>query len=1082
MSEIRVKLNEHLNDVNEFAKNDPLCNLDAIETLDFSSFMERIDQTLSLFKKSQKIEKETGINPLCKSIGVIHLKISNEITYRTPIFLQEIHLKKSEVSFEIEEIGNFFLNPYLIFSLQIKNQEIQSFEDFRKIIPTNFEIEEDLIFLGNFHPYRFEIFRDLSEIIKVNRISPDLGKLLMIEHPELELQFSAENVSIQAMDFDQKNTLNLLKLQSLLVQGPPGTGKSQLICNAICQALSNNFSVLISSEKKASLDAVFGRLKSNGLDKFCLVNYAKNEHKSIISDLKKTWDYLNKNRTAKQLKFEDNFLFKSLLEELILSPKIEFLSLNEFVSSIGETNFSFVDNKVTFDEFQSIENKINLLSADNFSSMVKLNFNEDWDGSKILNRISDCFELIKKLENYHPIKSKKDFDQLIRNLGIIERFTSGIFNQYGKLIITKAKVVKRIYLEHLKLEKNELKWRNKLDHWKKIPTIQELELLRKYAAEKSIQMRIRFKFMWKKWVRTTDLDPIKICDETLAFLKFQQEKEKHNLVLKELGIDSVNDLKLIYDLSLKTLSEDWEWFTKLDTNLIKDYKNIHLTLSTLKSNLERFFNFNETDDISEYFNSIVTNREKILSEILIIESFPKSARDLLQKCNSISEFKQNVYLANWKKNFKHVMPPSSKQQKEWINSALNYEKNKKQNFKFHSNNILEKIKSEFEGYHSLIDTPNRKLSIEDQKLKNELKKGKNILVKEFGKSKQFRGLRELYESDARKWVMLLKPILMMHPNRIATYFPPEPGLFDLGIIDEASQMPFKNSIGTLQRVKRILIAGDENQMSPSSFFKSNTNDHSAFHQAKYHFTNASLNHHYRSESEELISFSNRYFYENNLRFIERARESKEQVLFHHLVTKGEYHDGINEKEAIDVSNFITKILSQEKLDLSFGIVAFSEAQLHCIQKKLSPSALNIIEDLIEKDQFFLKSLDQVQGDECDVLIISFGYAKNKEGKFEMRFGPINQNDGDKRLNVLFSRAKKEIHFFSSVQYKDFPISKNEGVNLLKNWFSMLEESQNFMQKKYEINVFDILEKARDVDDFTHLISIYHERGWKILTT
>jgi superfamily I DNA and/or RNA helicase len=322
----------------------------------------------------------------------------------------------------------------------------------------------------------------------------------------------------------------------------------------------------------------------------------------------------------------------------------------------------------------------------------------------------------------------------------------------------------------------------------------------------------------------------------------------------------------------------------------------------------------------------------------------------------------------------------------------------------------------------------------------------------------------------------------MHPLRIATYFPPEANLFDLGIIDEASQMPFRNSIGTLQRVKRILIAGDENQMDPSFFFSTNDDDHSVFHQAKYHLKNIELAHHYRSESEELISFSNRYFYDNKLRFIEKANSSYKQSVFHHFIQNGIYYDGVNENEAQEAVHYLVSQIESTSNDNSIGLVAFSESQLKTIIQKIPLKYRNKIDELEEVNRLFFKTLDQVQGDECDVLIISFGYGRNSEGNFEMRFGPINQTGGEKRLNVLFSRAKKEIHFFSSVKYSDFPQTKNDAVNLLKKWFAMLEDNSAKISKKYEIHILDILEKAKDVDDFTHLISMYNNRGWKMLTT
>jgi superfamily I DNA and/or RNA helicase len=271
-------------------------------------------------------------------------------------------------------------------------------------------------------------------------------------------------------------------------------------------------------------------------------------------------------------------------------------------------------------------------------------------------------------------------------------------------------------------------------------------------------------------------------------------------------------------------------------------------------------------------------------------------------------------------------------------------------------------------------------------------------------------------------------------------------------------------------------------MDPSYFFSSNDNEHSVFHQAKYHLKNVELTHHYRSESEDLLSFSNRHFYEKKLRFIEYANSVETQSITHHFVENGNYKDGINENEAQMVSDFIVKLLENSRNGLNAGIVAFSDTQLKAIIQKIPAQFSSIIEDLEASNRIFFKTLDQVQGDECDRLIISFGYGKNIAGNFEMRFGPINQLGGEKRLNVLFSRAKKEIHFFSSVNYEDFPQSKNNSVHLLKQWFQIMEETKTKKPKSYKIHVLDILEQAIDAEDFTHLISIYNERGWRILTS
>jgi hypothetical protein len=370
------------------------------------------------------------------------------------------------------------------------------------------------------------------------------------------------------------------------------------------------------------------------------------------------------------------------------------------------------------------------------------------------------------------------------------------------------------------------------------------------------------------------------------------------------------------------------------------------------------------------------------------------------------------------------------------------------------------------------------LSAEKKIFRNQLKKGKTILVKEFSKKKNFMSLRGLYESDARHWLILLKPILMMHPQRISTYFPPEPGLFDIAIIDEASQMPFSHSIGTLQRAKRLLIAGDDQQMEPSSFFKiQSENDCSVFHQAKYHFENVSLTHHYRSEHKQLIEFSNQNFYFNKLRCISNAKITSKNCLQHHYIPNGIYNEGVNTIEAKEIANYYSQLPT---LDDKIGIVAFSEQQLTCIKNELISSGSVSLSDIEEGNQLVLKTLDQVQGDEFDTLIVSFGYGKNKFGEFDMRFGPINHTGGSKRLNVLFTRAKKEIHFFSSVKRKDFPTTKNESVVLLIKWFDFLENQHRENPQIHEIEVFSILQQAKNAFDFTHLVSLYEQRVWKII--
>lgn len=1064
--------------------NDILCKIDSTNTTFFSENFEKESAFSPIFKKAKKIERETGINPLCKSWGSISVIDSNGNFSKAPILLKELKIRSEADSFIVTEDGDYFLNPYLFYLLKIdQNVKIQTLDEFKKLdFPDNLEIDESICLIGNFHPYRLEIYRDLSEITNVNKASIDLTKILMMENDELQTVLDWKVKPILQLDHQQKIALETLKSNSIVLHGPPGTGKSQLIVNAIGSALNSNLSILMSSEKKASLDAVYKRLKKVGLHPFCLVNYSKNENKLIFRDLKKTWDFLCTERTHNQIQFEYKFRFFEGINELIYKQKLGTISIKEIVSKLEKSDDLIVTETTNFEEFKESEDLLNSINENLFKLTNKLNFNQQWNEIMLFKVISKCEKRLESISHYHSITTLNDLDKLVQKLLVIQRFSSPMYEKYANLICNKFQKIKRLHVESIKIEKTDLKWGGSLNHWIKIPSKKELELLKELSEKKGIIDKIKFNFIWKKWVRSNQLDPISTCDEMIKHLVFQEGKNKFSLELKELGIESILELKLIYDLTINHSIENWNWFKNLKEDLKLNYKNAHSQLSFLKTIFSEYFNFCKDDLISEFLNELKINKDCLLNELSIIENLPSSVRDQLQKCSSIKEYFNQYYLSVWKGQFGFLEIPSSLIQKEWVKSAIRYERRKSQVLKSNSIEIIEGIKRKFDAYHQLIETPNRKLTADEQKLKAELKIGKSILIKEFGKVKQHMNFRKLYESEAKKWLLVIKPILMTHPLRIATYFPPEPEIFDLGIIDEASQMPFKNAIGTLQRVKRAIIAGDEKQMDPSYFFTSNDNEHSVFHQAKYHFHNIELTHHYRCESEELISYSNRYFYEDKLQFIEQANFNPNQNVKHYFIENGLYHAGVNDIEAQKVAEFFTKQLDKIGNETSLGIVAFSEAQLKSIIQKISGKYATYIEELEDSNRLFFKTLDQVQGDECDVMIISFGYGKNREGDFEMRFGPINQTGGEKRLNVLFSRAKKEINFFSSVKYHDFPQTKNESVNLLKQWFAHMEENTLKKPKSYEIHVLDILEQAIDAEDFTHLISIYNERGWRILTS
>jgi superfamily I DNA and/or RNA helicase len=315
----------------------------------------------------------------------------------------------------------------------------------------------------------------------------------------------------------------------------------------------------------------------------------------------------------------------------------------------------------------------------------------------------------------------------------------------------------------------------------------------------------------------------------------------------------------------------------------------------------------------------------------------------------------------------------------------------------------------------------------------------------------------------------------------------EEQLFDVGIFDEASQLPLQNALGTIQRSKRILVAGDHQQMGPSSYFKSRTGEVvDLLHQASYYWRNVPLKHHYRSEHPALIQFSNKHFYNNELVAFPSVKQEKSPIVWH-FIEQGRFIDRKNTIEAKEVANLIEKEINGTN---HLGIVAFSETQIHDISACLTSKTLHILEDRIENDTAFFKALENVQGEECDHLIISFAYAYTEENEFHMRFGPMNSKNGSKRLNVLLTRARKKIDFFSSVKSSDFKLSSNESINLLRQFLHQIEHNSHLIQtafplglmptiKENQLSFERIQEDIQNAEELITLVGVLENRGWGI---
>jgi very-short-patch-repair endonuclease len=337
-----------------------------------------------------------------------------------------------------------------------------------------------------------------------------------------------------------------------------------------------------------------------------------------------------------------------------------------------------------------------------------------------------------------------------------------------------------------------------------------------------------------------------------------------------------------------------------------------------------------------------------------------------------------------------------------------------------------------------------------------------LINNELGKKKRFISVRDLTHR-AGAALLELKPCWMMSPLAVAQYVQKEDLVFDLVIIDEASQMPPENALGALLRAKQVMVVGDTNQLPPSTFFRSVVEDEDAdedeavLEESILEMANGAyrpqrrLRWHYRSRHSGLINFSNHMVYNDDLIVFPSANEGKPDMGVSFVKVEGRYSVGTNSDEARVVIDAAIKFM-KDYPDRSLGIVTLNKKQMELIQEGIDfaltkdAAAARYVEKWAERneglEQFFVKNLENVQGDERDVIYISTVYgAESPGGPVMQRFGPINGLSGKRRLNVLFSRAKLQIVTFSSMTSADIKAeeSTNAGVYMLKRW---LEYSVN----------------------------------------
>ena len=318
------------------------------------------------------------------------------------------------------------------------------------------------------------------------------------------------------------------------------------------------------------------------------------------------------------------------------------------------------------------------------------------------------------------------------------------------------------------------------------------------------------------------------------------------------------------------------------------------------------------------------------------------------------------------------------------------------------------------------------------------------LKHQVGKKRKLWSVRKLIAEYSEEMFKLI-PCWLASPETVSAIFPLEPN-FDLVIFDEASQCFAEQGIPSLYRGKQVVIAGDSKQLQPNDLyrirFENDADDNpelevdSLLDLACQYLPQTQLRGHYRSKSLDLIDFSNQYFYKNTLSLLPDFQEiNLQQPAIQYLKLEGIWENSTNQIEAEKVIDLVRNI-NQTSPEKSIGIVTFNFKQQGLIQDLLEVfSADTDFNISTSEETIFVKNIENVQGDERDIIIFSIGYAPDAKGKMAMQFGSLNGQGGENRLNVAVTRAREKIYVISSILPNQLKVeeAQNEGPRLLKSY-------------------------------------------------
>ena len=808
--------------------------------------------------------------------------------------------------------------------------------------------------------------------------------------------------AISSLDFSQEEAIEKLNQKgNMVIYGPPGTGKSQTIVNIITDALCKNKRVLVVSQKKAALDVVYNRLGRLN-ERAMYINDPEKNKKDFYTRTKHTHHAIVDNPAPKT-----NIDYTSKYQQTKQHIENEVALLQ----NISDTLFTPTPFGLSLQQMYVASSGFGQLLFDRHlykrilknPKIMSLKYPELENIIRIIleKQKGDFYYKRVQLQTQNPLATHIKSDLGVNTINSAKAFINDILNG-NKVPFDMSKYPNARHLLAFYLEAG---------------------LSNEQNFKPIIRLVAKLENKTREEIATNFANAMNAIKEYVAkYTLLESILDKQGFAMTVEGIINGN---LSFIKMLKSALDDYVFIRGLNLNIQQ--------LSPVES-LILDFCFNNTKNFKEF-------------------------KDAINRITAARTY--------------HEIVIAEEQQKRNLAKIMDYESIK--------NRILS-LKGDQKEIVMNICTEMFKKSYAD--LYNSTPENKNFLY-QISKAKNFWTIRKLMETYS-DLMLTLFPCWLLSPESVSTIMPLQEGLFDLVLFDEASQVFIENTLPIIYRSRHIAVAGDNKQLRPTALFMQrymgsdfdeldlNTQAalevESLLDLATSRYNSIHLNYHYRSQYEELITFSNYAFYDCRLQIAPNLTRSTTAKPIERIKVDGHWIDRKNKVEAHEVIKLLKKIFKSRKENETIGIITFNAEQESYIEDLIDKECRRdeafrqiIAHEKTRKEHgeyvgLFIKNIENVQGDERDIIIFSIGYAPNEYGKVASHFGPLNTEGGENRLNVAITRAKKKKYVITSIEPEQLKVddTKNEGPKIFKKFLEYVRAVSSGRTKETEL----ILETLR----------------------